>query len=382
MATATVLSVTNDDCPLHTKSDRFIDEPRCRCTITADGDGPFRITDTSRAHLKFINLLENDYGVKAFEDFIKYLTLYRKPKPLRFVYAMKVLSTIVRYLKRVEKFDVSACKRMLNKYDMVKYRYFDNAIQEELKSLPQRQRIDYLNRNSVRPLAIDEGTIKKMLDAAIGHLERTLETFDERRDDKKFMADVIFYSLIILSFYTGARTVATLYRLTVGQYEELLSRGQIDVFGKNNVRITVYLVDDIRQKYGRLLELPVRDAATGAATNRRQSTINTENEPAFASNCSIKQLHSRFDRLYRKVCDGDERPEWVKWHAARRWFLGEVFSNCGLRIAAKAVSHKHLKTTVRYVQASTHSKDIRKQLDKAFGEKTWKVSEDRRTETA
>lgn len=62
---------------------------------------------------------------------------------------------------------------------------------------------------------------------------------------------MIFSCLVILPF------LATLCRLTAGQYRELLSRSEIDVFGKNDVKITVYLVDDIRQRYTGLLNLPL-----------------------------------------------------------------------------------------------------------------------------
>lgn len=363
-----IIKIINDvECRIHTTTPTQQNNiSRCRCRLISDplDERPFNLTTATKSHLKFINLLKNDYRMESFENFVKYLALYNRTKPLRFVYVMKIVSTIIRYLRHIDVFDSENCKRMLNKYGMVKCRYFDTLLQEELKSLPRSHQISYLNANSMRPLAIDDRTIKEMLNRSIRNLELALV---DRKDEnnKKFIADIIFYTLIILSFYTGARTVATLYRLTIGQYRNLLSYGEIDVFGKNNVKITVYLVDNVRQKYRPLLELPMCMFEKRRDLNRNNNE--DDSNYVFADDCSVKQLHARFDKLYKDICKVERRPEWIKWHAARRWFLGEVFSNCGLKIAAKAVSHKHIKTTVRYIQASTHSKDVRSQLNKVFG---------------
>lgn len=362
-----IVTVSNNECPVHTKCSGIL-RFRCLCRITVDDrdERPFNFTNATKAHLKFINLLEKDYGLKSFELFVLYLALYRI-RPLRFAYVMKIVSTVVRYLKHIDAFDRKSCAAMLSEYDSVKYSYFDRRVREELMSLPDRRRITYLKLNATRPLAIDRATITTMIDRSVSRLQtfrRALATESSLSNDKKFAVDVMFYSLVILSFYTGARVMATLYRLTVGQYRELLSRGEIDVFGKNNVKITIYLVRGIRQKYGDVLQLPL--LVLDRSRHEREADTDVDDRYVFRDNCSIKQLHTRFDKLYRIAEGGARRPDWVRWHAARRWFLGEVFSSCGLKIAAEAVSHKSIKTTAKYVLASTHSKDVHKELNKAF----------------
>lgn len=364
------ITVINNDCHIHTKSSIFIRNCRCKFIISESNNydkkkGEFKLSTTTKAHLKFINLLENDFGTTSFENFVKYLCLYRT-KPIRLVYAMKIVGTLVRFLKYYNKFDSQQCAPMLNKYGMVKYRYFEICLQEELKTMPTNRQIAYLELNSPRPLALDNDTVKKMFENCITFLEKQSLFVKQVGANKKYVADVLFHTLFILSLYTGARTIANLYRLTTGQYKKLLSVGEIDVFGKNNIKITIYLVDDIRKKYNDLLKLPLR--IVGGEGGDVSDGINNDERYIFVDNCSIKQLDTRFDALYKRVCKVEKRPEWIKWHAARRWFLGEVFSKCGLKIASKAVSHKYLKTTARYVHASVHSKDIRHQLNKALGE--------------
>lgn len=352
-----IVTIVNNNCAIHTKCDNGI--LKCLCKLNfinneRSSNTVFRMTKSTIAHLKYINLLEDDFCEKAFEAFAKYLAIYRT-KQLRLIYIMKIISTIIRYLKHVDKFDVQLYKHMLNKYKMVKFRHFDVILQEEIKTLSKSLQVRYLQLNADRTLALDNKTIDAMLEMSVKALSK-YQSIITCKNIRKCVADVVFYTLVILSFYTGARTIATLYHLSLVEYTRLLKDGQIDTFGKNNIKITVYLAENVRVKYNNLLQL---------VNHVGQEQKYDDNELIFAKNCSIKQLYLRFDKMYKLICN-ERRPEWVKWHAARRWFLGEVFSNCGLKIASKAVSHKHMKTTIRYIQASTHCNDVHVQLNKVF----------------
>lgn len=363
------IQITNNDCPLHTQSLRPCRNQKCVCStsVTRDDDGKvtengtvFNTTPSALAHLKYLNILNGKYDEKAFAKFVKYLTVYRS-KTLRLNYVVKIVSTIVRYVKYIEQFDATQCVHMLNKYNMVKLSYFKNLLRDELSTLPKHQQLAYLQLNATRSLALDSDTIQSMIQKSVEWLKKARQTWRDNNDSgrtKSFLADVVFYTLILLSFYTGARTMATLCRLMLCEYKMLLVDGQVDTLGKNNVIITVYLVENIRQKYMPLLQL-LPDIVTRAPNC-------DPNKYIFTDNCTTKQLHLRFDKLYNSICPVTSRPEWVKWHAARRWFLGEIYSHCGIKVASKAVSHQNIKTTMRYVQASTHCKDVHRHLNRVF----------------
>lgn len=375
------ININTNGCQLHTLSSLTFDiRDKCKCIVDFTNPDDCK-NKTFVCHIKYIHMLNGDYSEESFQKFALFLTIGRKCKLLRFHYVMKIVSSIVRYLKRERVicnenndkryFFNERYNKMLNRYGRVRYTFFANMIENALAKSEKNEQFTYYELNANRPLALTDDTIAKMIQCSVEklrkyrkewHMDRNCDVHSSTRMLTKpvVVVDVVFYTLVLLSFYSGARVMGTLYQLTVREYEELIYKGHVDVFAKNFVRITVFLVDRIRQKYQCLFELML------TIYSSEKSPFDKNEACIFSECCSTKQLHTRFDKLYRHICGGSERPDWVRWHAARRWFLGEIYSKCGIKAASKAVGHRNLRTTVRYVQASTHIEDLQHQLNKTF----------------
>jgi hypothetical protein len=228
----------------------------------------------------------------------------------------------------------------------------------DVKNLSNDKQEQILLLNERRNLVFSDNERKLMFRECLNRLD----TISKKSTlDKRDLPNLEFYILFILSHVTGARTMASLKRLTRQQYIRLIETGHVQTIGKHSSLTTIFMVDQIRDNCKPLFDLLLTTKdSDGAGCNQ------SEGDRIF--NTSVRQLNYRLENLY-KALFRRTKAKHLGWHASRRWFIGELYSTHGPKVASHSVSHHDIKTTMQYVEKSKHLDDIKVKINESIADK-------------
>lgn len=163
-------------------------------------------------------------------------------------------------------------------------------------------------------------------------------------NDKKPDRHTECMAALLLTIATGARTVSTVLKFTRPEILKLFSTGRLTCMTKHVNNSEIFIIEKIRITYcdffqGNNLTYPL-------PITRRVLVYWYKN---YIYNKFGKPLH----------------PHRVL-HEIRTWYIGHVYDTMGIRIAAKSVSHKNIKTTQAYVNRSVCNIEMKDRLTEAF----------------
>ena len=298
-----------------------------------------------QTHLKYAQLLNNDYSAESFTKLIRYLYIERHP-PLRWSYIEKILYTLLSELPK-QGIEIDASLKKGIDTSVIK-----SNLLIDVKNLSNDKKEQILLLNERRNLVFSDNERKSMFRECLNRLDILSK---KSTLDKRDIHNLEFYILFILSHITGARTMASLKQLTRQQYIRLIETGHVQTIGKHCSLTTIFMVDQIRHNCKHLFELLLGQLGGSSEGNR-------------VFNTSVRQLNYRLENLYKNLFKR-AKAKHLGWHASRRWFIGELYSTHGPKIASHSVSHHDIKTTMQYVQKSKHLDDIKFKINESVANK-------------
>jgi integrase len=158
--------------------------------------------------------------------------------------------------------------------------------------------------------------------------------------------------------------MASLKQLTRQQYIRLIETGHVQTIGKHCSLTTIFMVDQIRDNCKHLFELLLTIGQQGG--DYGSGSIDSEGDRVF--NTSVRQLNYRLENLYKTLFKR-AKAKHLGWHASRRWFICELYSSHGPKVASHSVSHHDIKTTMQYVEKSKHLDDIKIKINESVANK-------------
>jgi hypothetical protein len=281
----------------------------------------------------------------------------REP-PLRWSYIEKILYTLLSELPK-RGVEVDASLR-----DGINTSVIKSNLLIDVKQLPNDKKEQVLLLNERRNLVFSDNERKLMFRECVHRLETLSKQAVISERDRP---DLEFNILFILSHVTGARTMASLKQLTRQQYIRLIDNGHVQTIGKHCTLTTIFMVDEIRTAFRHLFKLILNANNSNINAGGLPSSSKIE-EDRVVFTSSIKQLNYRFGNLYKALFNRHKNKH-LGWHASRRWFISELYSSHGLKVASQSVCHNDLKTTMQYVEKSKHLDDIKIKINKSIANK-------------
>lgn len=159
------------------------------------------------------------------------------------------------------------------------------------------------------------------------------------------ITNVEFCTMLILLFACGSR-FTSMYELSILKYKQLLSTGIIQMITKHYKLTDLYIPHEIQVALFMQTILKYHDFYGSNNDNTRLFT------------CTPEKLAKHFDQIYEHLFK-NKRPKQLRWHAARRWWSGQIFKKCGLVATSKGMGHTSILTTRKYIDQSMHTNGIK-----------------------
>jgi hypothetical protein len=312
--------------------------------------GSYDISKTSKqvkeCHIKkYLPLLQVIIGDSDTIQYEHLLQLIRKMffnNQLKFQYIKKVLITLMAHLRITKQYKMDDNLH-------INWRSVYQTLITDIKHTKTTEEHQlYLNKMCKnKNLVFDSSQREILLNFCKEKLnEYSQESSISRLDDKVEVKKIIdFSTLMLLLFASGARFV-TIYSLTINLYEQFISMGSIEMITKANKVTEIYLPQEIQSS--RYIK-PISHYHKIYGTGNKSDLIFTTPQHT---------LSRYFDRIYLHLFSRP-RPKQLRWHAARRWWSGQIYAKCGIVATAKGMGHSSIFTTSNYVYNSLHSNDMK-----------------------
>lgn len=262
---------------------------------------------------------------------------------LKLLYIKKVIITLLAYVRQENKY-------IIDKDLCINWRSIHSLLAAHVKHAKMiEEHQSYLNQMAKNKNMVFDN---KQRETLLNFCKNELSHIDINANDVDVKKRIDFSTLILLLFASGARFI-NIYSLTINLYEQFITQGSIEMITKTNKVTEIYLPHEIQ--YSHYVQ-PILLYHEKHGTGNKSDLIFTT--PQY-------RLSRFFDSVYLNLFD-TPRPKQLRWHAARRWWSGQIYKKFGMVATAKGMGHSSIFTTSRYVNQSFHTNDMKEVINLAI----------------